>query len=697
MFDFYFFKGEELANRLLTKPGLQIPKELKKLLYQEEWESLRETLRDGIREVGSQLAKLNAREDEYKKLALKLSDLREQERRSERDLASARDQVAKLERARIALDKEVEDLVSRARPERKTQLSARRQEKVRLDARRKEIEKRRREILGTESAMMLSTKQNAAVLSVLSELKRRRSLPPDISEPILLQILEDKRCICGRECEIGTPERRAIEMLREQSLTEQLSSDLWHLHSMSEPSNRQGSLALTRAAVRSLQDLTTEEADLARSQRQIEDVVAELEKGVDDGAEDALLEEETGKGTDSSAPPTSERSIPNLEMDARRYASSITTVEVDLRRAEGGRKVSRGLERQRQKLQELSEIVGKCQTKMAAAIHSALSSSTRRLYDSIVTDGSTALVDGVTLLPSIERSGVEGLASGGGQEQTLLLSYLIGLAELRRGINVELRDRFSVSEFRQQAFFMDSVFGQMQPEYRRAIARFLPEQMTQLVLLLAGQQWDGEVRRGLEGKVRNIYGLELNSPTKVSVAETDFVFETGGKTHKLFKRLPDGAEAFSKIVRLGKRAMATIRMPSNGDLFFHFVKGAPEERSDLSYFPTMRTFWPLLRLSGKHSPRSRSRVTSERRNPVRLIWPVFRNQGLYETLLALAIANTGDESICTNDERLCFLVEALARAGFREMAHRYEACGHDQYWLSEWEKLVLELCAPPSE
>ena len=61
---------------------------------------------------------------------------------------------------------------------------------------------------------------------------------------------------------------------------------------------------------------------------------------------------------------------------------------------------------------------------------------------------------------------------------------------LRREVNDELRKTFNVREFKEQCFFMDSVFGAMQGEYQSRIAASLPGHMRQVVILVAGPAMD---------------------------------------------------------------------------------------------------------------------------------------------------------------------------------------------------------------
>ena len=72
-----------------------------------------------------------------------------------------------------------------------------------------------------------------------------------------------------------------------------------------------------------------------------------------------------------------------------------------------------------------------------------------------------------------------------------------------------MRRYFALSEVAEQCFFMDSVFGPMEPVYREKVCAAVPSRMKQLILLLAPQQYDKYVRKGLEPHIAKAYRFHL--------------------------------------------------------------------------------------------------------------------------------------------------------------------------------------------
>ena len=77
---------------------------------------------------------------------------------------------------------------------------------------------------------------------------------------------------------------------------------------------------------------------------------------------------------------------------------------------------------------------------MQKSFYTYLEENVSKVYENIVTDGSKAVIDSSTLLPEIKRAGIGGFSAGGGQSQTLVLSYIMALSELRKKVNKQLKE-----------------------------------------------------------------------------------------------------------------------------------------------------------------------------------------------------------------------------------------------------------------
>jgi len=548
MFDFFFFKGEELAQKLLVPhKGLVIPEELRKLLYKLEWELVVGTFEKVGKQLGRELARIASTEDEYRSKLAILDQLKETLNRQRGELEREEQRRAGLQQTRRQLEDEIQRLASAANPTARDRLQRVGTELQKIDQRRRTLVDRRRDLLSRHSANALAARQLSPVREALADLKKRRTLPPEVSEALLIRLLQEARCICGRELQDGTPELATVARLRETCLSEKVSGELWTLSSLTEDTHSGGFAASRSALIQGFEDIRREEEEVLDAELEVKREKEELEKSVNENLEAELRDKRIKRAQVDEQLTRLGSRIDELGNVVSSNERRLGVLRTEIRRLEGRGLQSRKLRIQAEICEQLWETARRCERSMTLTIQKELTATVQELYDGIVTDGSRARVDSKTLLPAIERSGIS-VPTGGGQEQTLLLCYITALAKLRKTMNAELRRRFGIPSFREQAFFMDSVFGQMQGEYRRGVAAVLPQNIQQLVLLLAGQQWDQSVAGGLEGRISHIYGLTLHSPKKVK--DSDYRFRLGRQDVRLFEQLRPEDEAFTVITEL---------------------------------------------------------------------------------------------------------------------------------------------------
>ena len=550
MFDFYFFKGEELAEKLLKESSNNaIPEHLKKVLYQKEWDDLCGTLKKVERSFSSQITAKTKKAKEYEDAVIACDGLEQGCKKIETDLADSQNLRASLRESYREADDKVTELAGRASPERKAELERTKQLLKGIKQKRDNLLEKKKQIVGSHSPLLLCVGSIDAARSLLDAMEASHTLPPDITEGLLIKMLTEGRCICGREFKPGSGEFAALEELRAQSMNADVTEELWLLHKQADPSHQRGFLAVAREFTKQLQDIREQNARIAEEEASLSQDRDALEGAIDGSAEEELRREKLRREQINQALKKAVGDENTLTMNLQAKKSALSKSLEKVARAKANAGAAGHLALASRISEDFRALAARCQESMILAVHRELTRSVREMYAEIVTDGSTAIIDKSSLMPSIERAGVTGLYAGGGQSQVLLLCYLISLARLRQTINQELRSRFSIATFKEQGFFMDSVFGQTQADYKRGIAKLLPEHMTQLVMLLAGQQWDTDVADGIRGQISNAYGFELTSPRE-DISEQDYIFDFEGVDINLLNRADPGSQAFTTIRKL---------------------------------------------------------------------------------------------------------------------------------------------------
>lgn len=130
-------------------------------------------------------------------------------------------------------------------------------------------------------------------------------------------------------------------------------------------------------------------------------------------------------------------------------------------------------------------------------------------------------------------------------------------------------------------------------------------------------------------------------------------------------------------------------MPVGGEDFFQFVKGAPQENQQLSYFPTYAHLVSCAAMVGLGEEPLLGEPVLLDRDPRPIPLEIFENQNLLEPLLLAAIVSKSDATIARDKDAVARLVERLASSGFVRMQQIYEESG-PQFWLDRWEDLVVQ-------
>jgi hypothetical protein len=317
-------------------------------------------------------------------------------------------------------------------------------------------------------------------------------LPANISEEFIDRILKNKVCICGRPFESGSKAEKSIIEYKRQALTKQLSATLCGLFSTVNP-DTESYLLKNNSAI------------IARIRNAVDDI-AELDQQISDNEE---KKRDLQSQCDSTAQAEFERlKVQHDEAKNRLFYAGREQADAENEKVRIAEKLEEKI-RERKKIttgdeskkliraidiaQELLDDIERCRINFRRVYHKFLQEHTAYVYNEIVTDGSEAVVNKETFLPSIYRAGVKVLNNGGGQEQTLVLAFISALSALRRRVNSDLRKLFFVKNLDEQCFFMDSVFANMDDTYRIRAAKALSGSMKQLVLLLSPQQWSGPI------------------------------------------------------------------------------------------------------------------------------------------------------------------------------------------------------------
>jgi len=533
LFNFFFFKGEELSDRLIN-PDHQdsdLYEGLAEVLYKDKWDDTLDSLKRALKSFNKKFRSASGQSKE----ASKLSEEKDQYIEADDSFRAAVASTEKKLKISDKKQKELDDLVLESIPEKNNIVKARLIELKKLINKHKsdikELTNSIKNGIGNSGSLFFLTNAFKEAYEILEQMHDSKLLPPDISESILNSILKEELCLCGTRLPKGGKERENIKELKERALAKALSNELFMLFSRlkadsnvgypAEKEKQLNLLANSRNKLdKALMNLSEREGEYKQIEREYDehaDVTYKKRKRERDEARKEYIEVHDRFKAIKRRMDENKAILQQID----RKLSNIKTMPRQAMELYGCVKLT----------EKLISFVENIYKDLQNSFVTFLQKNVSKVYEDIVTDASKAVIDKETLLPHIERAGIRGLAQGGGQSQTLVLSYIMALSKLRKNINKKLRKNFHMKVVDDQCFFMDSVFAPMEGAYRAKVAAALPGKMKQLILLVAPQQWDNSVSLNLKGNIDVAYKflIRTNKVIKSDEYIIDFFGENGSQ------------------------------------------------------------------------------------------------------------------------------------------------------------------------
>jgi DNA sulfur modification protein DndD len=524
---FFFVNGEriehlvrkdayaEIQNAIKTLLGLEtleralyhLPKVAQKLRRQlkaADGEGGVDALTDAIDDIDRQIDAHTRRRDELKS--------------EEQHL---RDEIAVMN-ARLANVVETKDLHNR-----RTALELS-QQKARIA--RFEQEKRRDGLVGHEGYMAFLSGLAAQVNATADRHRERGDLPAPFKDTFIADLLEKGTCICDTELAAGSSARAALEKWQARVGQADVDAAWSSLRGvMGTFEERRGSvLGQLRAADVSIATAFQEEREL---EGQINDLSATLKK---------IGSDEDHEGLESQR----ENLLDRLTRTSQQLGSVKDQIEsMNAERAQKEREIER--------LNVKGEANDRIQRRIASvkAVETALTEILR-----VASDGTRKRLEErirnifvpislkryePRLTPEFQLEYWQDLKGGDsipapkstGENLLLSLSFVAAIAAECR--DAEDRGALFPGVGGEFPVVMDAAFGNLDDDYRRHIARFLPDMTSQVVVLTSKAQAAGVVEEGLRDRLGKQYVITTHTTKKdlqevtekISVAGRDYPYQ----------------------------------------------------------------------------------------------------------------------------------------------------------------------------
>jgi DNA sulfur modification protein DndD len=363
------------------------------------------------------------------------------------------------------------------------------------------------------------------ILSLAGEHRERRHIPANFQEQFIVDLLNDKTCICGRELNEGSPHRHKIESLRAVGGLPEVT-ERWNVLN-----------AKVKALSERLQDVRS-------SYKRQSEFIAECERKLDrlDIDITSKTEEMTRLGgAEITAAHVQElndirrvldeqiaidnKDLGGTESQLSEIRSTRDTLEEDLLKIEA-RSAQAKLDQRRCRLLMAvrEQIISDLQSKTSEIVRE-LETETTRIFRSLAAKNFSAKLTSQLKLEIVDESAtpIRQVALGTGERQAANYAFVSAVSSLaaKQGEPDEQDDGYPI--------LVDAPFSVQEAQQRLRIARELPKHTHQLVLLMLANS--AEPLR--EPDVAGYIGAEIVASLYTNV-KSGFVSETisvGGRTY----------------------------------------------------------------------------------------------------------------------------------------------------------------------
>jgi DNA sulfur modification protein DndD len=347
--------------------------------------------------------------------------------------------------------------------------------------------------LGDNGRFLVSTKITELAMDHLDQQETKGRLPSPYNEEFVHDILDLKRCICGADLEPGTDAHAAVASLLHKAANATLRSRIGKVKARLSQlkSERQKAPARLDAANKRLNEARE---DISRHEQELDDVSESL-KGIDF---DDIAERETKRnelrqeanlkrqqlGSFEHQIQTAEQEKVSAERELKKLADEDAGARVFMTRYVLCDRLKGQLELDLKREEEEARGV------LRASINRILADTSRKAFKlSMSNDYAISLVN---------HAGTQ-MPKSSGENQLLGLAFTAALVEFAR-VRLNASDR-RLLKGTVAPLVLDSPFGQLDEEYRRTTASFIPQMAGQVVLMLSQSQASSTVMEALGDRI----------------------------------------------------------------------------------------------------------------------------------------------------------------------------------------------------
>jgi DNA sulfur modification protein DndD len=353
--------------------------------------------------------------------------------------------------------------------------------------------------LGDNGRFLVSTRITEQTFEHLNTQETKGRIPSPYNEEFVKDLLEMERCICGAPLKPGSDAHANVASMVQKAANATLRSRLSSIRARLTQLKDERARAPGKLDA-SMQRLAAARQDISHHESQLAEISAKL-SGInfDEIAERETKRNELRKsanehrekiGTINHNIEAAEADKANAERELKRLAENDSDARVFIKRYSFCEALKTRLEK------ELLEEEKDAQSVLRASIRKVLDETSRKAFRLHMTDDYS--------ISLVNEAGTQ-LPKSGGENQLLGLAFTAALVEFAR-VRQNAQD-YRLLKGTVAPLVLDSPFGQLDEEYRKTTAQYVPRMASQVVLMLSKSQAAGGAISALQDRVGEEYVL----------------------------------------------------------------------------------------------------------------------------------------------------------------------------------------------
>lgn len=348
--------------------------------------------------------------------------------------------------------------------------------------------------------------------AVLDSARERGKLPSMFRLQFIEDLLESKRCICGADLAAGSNGYKQVESLKSQTYSDELQDAV---------NRTSGAIGILKRRIEESQTdvdrLQILRDELRTKKTEIEEELSELSNKIGDRehGEDPVKLENRRRKIESEIVNLREVRIPKAKSEATDLREKLQQLDRDIRNVERADAQGQLAQRRLAAVENVTRALSRIRQLRHAELRDDLSHQLEDVWGRIAIKDYAARLDNefrLQLTKQIDGEAMPVRGASTGEKQVLSLAFVGALGAKARD-TYEKAKNSATSIFRGGLYplVIDSAFGNLEVEYRREVARWMPTLAPQVIIMVSESQWRQEVEQELLSRIGSEWVMRLET------------------------------------------------------------------------------------------------------------------------------------------------------------------------------------------